>query len=141
VTALLALALLLRAAPHDDLDHPTETGITLVPGLWHDDELSVRSGWHRYHFVADADGPVAFEMRAEPGDPTMWSYLRIEDRAEAARVWAGVADLATNVCEVIVDAERGHRYDVIATSQLDAALPAGAPQSARGPYTIAVVAP
>ena len=140
--AVLALALGGTAdARHrrdDAIDRPTDTRVTLVPGLWHDDAIAPGSGWHLYHFTADADGPVAFQMRAEVRG-ALWSYLRIVDAANHEQSWAGVANRRTNVCEVIVEVERGHAYDVIATSQQNAVLARDAAQTVRGAYTIAAL--
>lgn len=145
IRAGLALAAALagsasRPARDDTLDAPTDTGVALADGLWHDDVLVPGHGWHRYTYVAPASAVVAFQMKAPAGHPSLWSYLRIVD-ARDAHSWAGVANRVTNLCEVLVPVERGVRYEVIATSQLTANLARGARQRTDGPYTIGVAAP
>lgn len=109
MTARLAAVLVLAAgtasAGHaqDAIDNPTDTHITLVAGLWHDDDLVPGTGWHLYHFTPDADGPIAFQMRAAPDNHGLWAYLRIVDTSAHNQAWAGIADRKTNLCEVIVD--------------------------------------
>lgn len=85
MSARLAAVVVLAAGtasaghPQDAIDHPTDTHITLVAGLWHDDDLVPGTGWHLYHFTPDADGPIAFQMRAAPDNRGLWAYLRIVD--------------------------------------------------------------
>ena len=139
--AVLVVAAGTASAGHaqDAIDHPTDTHITLVAGLWHDDDLVPGTGWNLYHFTPDADGPIAFQMRAAPDNWSLWAYLRIVDTSAHNQGWAGVADRKTNLCEVIVDVVRGHHYDVITTSQQSSALLRGKPQTARGRYTVAAL--
>ena len=145
MTARLAVVLVFAAhtasAGHaqDAIDRPTDTHVALVAGLWHDDDLVPGTGWHLYHFTPDTDGPIAFQMRAAPDNRGLWSYLRIVDTSAHDEGWAGVADRKTNLCEVIVEVVRGHRYDVITTAQQSAVLARGKPQTARGRYTVAAL--
>jgi hypothetical protein len=141
LAAVLVFAARAASAGHaqDAIDNPTDTQITLVVGLWHDDDLAPGTGWHLYHFTPDADGPIAFQMRAAPDNRGLWSYLRIVDTSAHDQGWAGVADRKTNLCEVIVEVVRGHHYDVITTSQQSAVLPRGQRQTARGRYTVAAL--
>jgi len=137
---IVCVARLASAGPAQDaIDNPTDTQLTLVAGLWHDDDLTPATGWHVYHFTPEADGPIAFQMRAAPGNRDLWSYLRIVDRSAHDQGWAGVGDRKTNLCEVIVEVVRGHHYDVITTSQQSAVLPRGKRQTARGRYTVAAL--
>ena len=144
MTRALAIALLALAASDagaqrerdDDYDAPTDTGVELVAGLWHDDVLRPGAGWHLYHFTATETGHVAFQMRAPVDHPTVWSYLRIVD---GARSWASVGNRKTNLCELIIPVVRGKRYGVIATSQDTASLALGQHQTTDGPYTIAAL--
>ena len=122
----------------DSLDKPTDTKVNLEPGLWHDNKLVPGEGWHVYHFTAQADGFVAFQMQAPPGHPNLWSYLRIVDKANNSQIWAGVGNKKTNMCEVIVNAEAGKAYDVIVTSQENSLLVGNQRQQTDGPYTVAV---
>jgi hypothetical protein len=128
-----------RAHGEDAYDTPTDTGVALVVGLWHDDVLKPGAGWHLYHFTAVSTGWVAFQMRA-PVDrldhSTVWSYLRVVD---GKRSWASVGNRKTNLCELIIPVVAGRRYDVIATSQSTASLARGEPQTSDGPYTIGVM--
>jgi len=139
--AVLVLAARAAGAGHaqDAIDRPTDTHITLIAGLWHDDDLSPGTGWHLYHFTPETDGPVAFQMRAAPDNRDLWSYLRIVDTSAHDQGWAGVGDRKTNLCEVIVDVVRGHHYDIITTSQQSAVLARGKRQTARGRYTVAAL--
>ena len=132
---IIALLLLAALAHQDGYDTPTETHVELVEGLWHDDALTPQHGWNHYAFIAPASGYVAVQMRA-PRDQKLWSYLRVID---GSHNWAAVANRVTNVSEVIFHVERGHRFDIIATSQLNATLPQGARQTTEGRYTIGVV--
>jgi len=122
----------------DSLNSPTDTGIDLEPGLWHDNVLVPGEGWHLYHFTPGESGWVAFQMQAPPGHENLWSYLRIVDPEHNNEVWAGVGNKRTNLCEVIVDVDAGHTYDVIVTSQENSLLAPGADQETDGPYTVAV---
>ncbi len=122
----------------DSLNNPTDTGIDLEPGLWHDNVLVPGEGWHLYHFTPEQSGWVAFQMQAPPGHENLWSYLRIVDPEHNNEVWAGVGNKRTNLCEVIVNVDAGHTYDVIVTSQENSLLAAGATQETDGPYTVAV---
>lgn len=133
----LVFAWLAHASVHQDgYDAPTDTHVTLVDGLWHDDTLTPEHGWNRYTYVATSSGYVAVQMRG-PRDPkALWSYLRVVDGSHS---WAAVGNRKTNVCEVIVHVEPGHRYEVIATSQASATLSRGERQTVEGPYTIGVV--
>jgi hypothetical protein len=119
----------------DSLGNPTDTNVVLELGLWHDNVLVPGEGFHLYHFTADASGWVAFQMQAPLGHPNLWSYLRIVDPANNHEVWASVGNKRTNLCEVIIDVDEGHEYDVIVTSQENSLLPAGAKQVTNGPYT------
>jgi hypothetical protein len=141
IAAVIVLAASVASAgrAQDGIDHPTDTHITLVEGLWHDDDLVPGVGWRLYHFTPEDDGAIAFQMRAAPDNRDLWSYLRIVDTSAHKEAWAGVADRKTNLCEVIVEVVRGHDYDVIATSQQSAVLPHGKRQTARGRYTIAAL--
>jgi len=135
--ALLANVTLVEARPHQDgYDTPTETHVELVAGLWHDDKLTPDHGWNHYTFVAVTSGYVAVQMRAPRDQATLWSYLRVIDGDHS---WAAVGNRETNLCEVIVAVVRGHRYDIIATSQRNATLLLGERQTTEGPYTIGVV--
>jgi hypothetical protein len=120
----------------DAYDTPTDTHVELVAGLWHDDTLSPTHGWNHYTFVAETSGYVAVQMRAPQDHPSLWSYLRIVD---GSHNWSAVANRKTNLCELIVAVNRGHRYDIIATSQRNATLEPGERQTTDGPYTIGVV--
>lgn len=131
------VAWLAHATAHQDgYDAPTDTHVTLVAGLWHDDRLTPEHGWNRYTFVAASSGYVAVQMRAAHDHAALWSYLRVVDGSHS---WAAVGNRKTNVCELVVHVVRGHRYDVIATSQASATLPRGERQTADGAYTIGVV--
>ncbi len=123
----------------DSLDKPTDTGITLEPGLWHDNELVPGEGWHLYHFVAEQAGWVSFQMQAPVNHPNLWSYLRIVDRENNNEVWASVGNKRTNLCEVVLEADAGRAYDVIVTSQENSLLIHGEKQKTDGPYTVAVL--
>jgi len=137
VIALLANATLAEARLHQDgYDTPTETHVELVVGLWHDDKLTPDHGWNHYTFVAPTSGYVAVQMRAPRDHATLWSYLRVID---GDHNWAAVANRVTNLSEVVVAVERGHHYDIIATSQRNATLEPGERQITDGPYTIGVV--
>jgi hypothetical protein len=122
----------------DSLGNPTDTNVDLEPGLWHDNVLVPGEGFHLYHFTADASGWVAFQMQAPVGHKDLWSYLRIVDPTNNNEVWASVGNKRTNLCEVIVNVDAGHEYDVIVTSQENSLLPAGAKQVTDGPYTVGV---
>jgi hypothetical protein len=129
-----------RAQPRQDaIDRPTDTHVALVAGLWHDDVLKPGEGWHRYQFTADQTGAIAFQMQAPAGKADLWPYLLIMDATTHDRKWAGVGNRRTNRCEVIVEVEADHRYDVIATSQQNAVLAAGERQRSDGPYTVAAL--
>jgi hypothetical protein len=129
-----------RTVPaQDSIDHLTDTHVDLVAGLWHDDDLVPGVGWHLYHFTPDTDGPIAFQMRAEPDNRGLWSYLRIVDTSAHDQGWAGVANRKTNLCEVIVEVVHGHHYDVITTSQQSAVLTRHQKQTSRGRYTVAAL--
>lgn len=126
----------------DTIDAPTDTHVTLAPGLWHDDHLTVLAGWHMYHYTATADGVVAFQMRADPSlaHGNFWTYLRIVDAGQHNEVWAAVANRETNLTDVLVPVEAGHSYQVIATSQNDSdANDANKPNVSVGDYTIAAI--
>ncbi len=122
----------------DSLNNPTDTGIDLKPGLWHDNVLVPGEGWHLYHFTPETSGWVTFQMQAPAGHPNLWSYLRIVDPKHNNEVWASVGNQRTNLCEVIVEVDAGHPYDVIVTSQENSLLAPGAAQKTDGPYTVAV---
>jgi hypothetical protein len=147
IRASLAIAALVagasppvRARPRQDaIDRPTDTHVTLVPGLWHDDVLKPGEGWHRYQFTAAETGVIAFQMRAPAAQADLWPYLLIMEAPNHHRKWAGVGNRRTNLCEVIVEVEAGKRYDVIATSQQNTVLAAGGRQRTDGPYTVAAV--
>lgn len=140
VVALVASARsVARAQPRQDaIDRPTDTHVTLVAGLWHDDVLKPGEGWHRYQFTAAETGLIAFQMQA-PAQADLWPYLLISDATNHTRSWAGVGNRRTNLCEVIVEVEAGTRYDVIATSQQNAVRVAGERQRTDGPYTVAAL--
>lgn len=123
----------------DSLNKPTDTGVDLAPGLWHDNELVPGEGWHLYHFVAEEAGWVTFQMQAPANHPNLWSYLRIVDPENNNEVWASVGNKRTNLCEVIVNADAGREYDVIVTSQENSLLINGEKQKTDGPYTVAVL--
>lgn len=150
--SLIALALLLVACGdldvddqeadvtgQDSLGNPTDTEVDLALGLWHDNVLVPGEGWHLYHFRPKVDGWVAFQMQAPVHHPTLWSYLRIVDPANNNEVWASVGNKRTNLCEVILNADAGHDYDVIVTSQENSLLINGEKQKTDGPYTVAVL--
>lgn len=141
VAALVAGASpLVRARPRQDaIDRPTDTHVTLVAGLWHDDVLKLGEGWHRYQFTAEETGAVAFQMQAPAAEADLWPYLLIMEATTPGRQWAGVGNRRTNLCEVIVEVEASKRYDVIATSQQNAVLAAGERQRTDGPYTVAAL--
>jgi hypothetical protein len=122
----------------DSLDRPTDTHVKLVAGLWHDNKLVPGEGWHKYTFTAKEDGLVTFQMQAPKGHPNLWSYLRIVEPIANNEVWAGVGNKRSNLCEVIVPAEKGKTYDVIVTSQENSLLAEGKRQQTDGPYTVAV---
>lgn len=122
----------------DSLDRPTDTKIDLEPGLWHDNKLVPGEGWHVYHFTARTEGYVAFQMQAPPGHPNLWSYIRLVDKENNNQIWAGVGNKKTNLCDIIVYAEAGKKYDVIVTSQENSLLVGNQRQYTDGPYTIAV---
>jgi hypothetical protein len=122
----------------DSLDKPTDTRVTLEPGLWHDNKLVPGEGWHLYHFKGKQDGFMAFEMKAPPNHPNLWSYIRVVDKTNQKEIWAGVGNKRTNHCEIIVPVENAHEYDVIITSQENSLLAAGQRQQTNGPYTVAV---
>jgi hypothetical protein len=122
----------------DSLSNPTDTGIDLKPGLWHDNVFVPGEGWHLYHFTPEKSGWVTFQMQAPPGHDNLWSYLRIVDPDHNNEVWASVGNRRTNLCEVIVHVDAGHTYDVIVTSQENSLLAPGATQETDGPYTVAV---
>ncbi len=128
-----------RRLNQDSLGNPTDTNVTLETGFWHDNVLVPGEGWHLYHYVADKNGFVAFQMQAPPGHPNLWSYLRIVDiTAPKTIIWASVGNKRSNLCEVIVDVEEGHTYDVIVTSQENSLAEDTVPQQTDGPYTVAV---
>jgi hypothetical protein len=128
------------APPRQDaIDRPTDTHVTLVAGLWHDDVLNPGEGWHRYEFIAAETGAIAFQMQAPAAQADLWPYLLIMDATTHDRSSAGVGNRRTNLCEVIVEVEAGKRYDVIATSQQNAVLPAGQRQRSHGRYTVAAL--
>ncbi len=126
-------------AAQDSLNNPTNTGVELIEGLWHDNELVPGEGWHLYHFRPETSGWVSFQMQAPVDHPNLWSYLRIVDPEHNNEVWAGVANKRTNLCEVILHADAGHDYDVIVTSQENSLLINGETQKTDGPYTVAVL--
>lgn len=129
-----------HAQPRQDaIDRPTDTHVTLVAGLWHDDVLKPGEGWHRYQFTAAETGAIAFQMQAPAAKADLWPYLLIMDATNHDRNWAGVGNRRTQRCEVIVEVEAGKRYDVIATSQQNTVLAAGQRQRTDGPYTVAAL--
>jgi hypothetical protein len=123
----------------DSLNRPTDTGVDLEPGLWHDNVLVPGEGWHLYHFEPKQSGWVTFQMQAPVAHPNLWSYLRIVDPANNNEVWASVANKRNNLCEVIAYADGGHEYDVIVTSQENSLLINGEKQITDGPYTVGVL--
>lgn len=122
----------------DSLDKPTDTKIELKAGLWHDNKLVPGEGWHVYHFNAEQDGLVAFEMQAPKNHPNLWSYIRVVEATANNEIWAGVGNKITNRCQIIVPAEKGKHYQVIITSQENSLLAAGERQKSDGPYSVAV---
>lgn len=130
------------ASRKDSIESPTDTKVTLQPGLWHDDTLSVAEGWHLYHFTPQADGLVAFQMKADPALATgkLWTYLRIVDTANNNEVWAAVADRKTNLTDVIVQVKAGKSYQVVATSQNNStANDLGKSNQSEGAYTVSAM--
>lgn len=130
------------SARNDSISSPTDTGVTLAPGLWHDDTISVQKGWRMYHFTPAESGLVAFQMRAEPSlaRGSLWTYLRIVDAKRNNEVWAAVADRDTNLTDVLVQVEAGREYQVIATTQNNSTQnDLNKPNVSVGPYTIAAI--
>lgn len=128
----------------DNIAAPTDTKVDLVLGRWHDNVLRPNEGWHKYGFTAREDGYVRFQMKADIGDPTMWSYLRIEhDDPTGKKPWlhntAGVGNTRTNLCEIILQVQAGERYDVITTSQKNLTNTNTRRHISDGPYTVAVL--
>jgi len=127
---------------NDSISSPTDTGVTLAPGLWHDDNISVQKGWRMYHFTPTESGLVAFQMRADPSlaRGNLWTYLRIVDTARNNEVWAAVADRDTNLTDVLVEVEAGRSYQVIATTQNNStANDLNKPNVSVGAYTVAAI--
>jgi hypothetical protein len=127
---------------NDSISAPTDTGVTLAPGLWHDDQITIEHGWRMYHFTAQETGTVAFQMRADPAlaHGNLWTYLRIVDAQRNNEVWAAVADRNTNLTDVLVPVEAGRNYQVIATTQNNStANDLGKPNQSTGQYTVAAI--
>ncbi|MBS2011970.1 MAG: hypothetical protein JST00_03720 [Deltaproteobacteria bacterium] len=128
----------------DSIDRPTDTGITLLAGRWHDNVLKPTEGWHAYHFTATETGYVRFVMKAPVGHAKMWSYLRIEhEDPSGAKPWlhntAGVGNTRTNLCEIIMKVQAGAKYTVVTTSQHNLTNPNSRRHISDGPYTVAVL--
>lgn len=127
---------------NDSISNPTDTKVTLSPGLWHDDNITVAQGWRMYHFTPAESGLVAFQMRADPSlaRGNLWTYLRIVDPARNNEVWAAVADRETNLTDVLVEVEAGRKYQVIATTQNNStANDLNKPNVSVGAYTVAAI--
>lgn len=125
---------------NDSISAPTDTGVTLSPGLWHDDNLTTAQGWRMYRFTPTESGVVSFQMRADPSlaRGNLWTYLRIVDPTKNNEVWAAVADRTTNLTDVLVEVEANKTYQVIATTQNNStANDLGKPNVSAGAYTIA----
>lgn len=126
----------------DSIGAPTDTGVTLAPGLWKDGTLTVQQGWRMYHFTPEKSGLVAFQMGAAPelARGNLWTYLRIVDAERNNEVWAAVADRNTNLTDVLVSVEAGRHYQVIATTQNNStANDLGKPNQSAGNYTVAAI--
>lgn len=128
----------------DNIGAPTDTKVTLAVGRWHDNVLTPREGWHAYHFHPQTTGYYRVVMKAPVGDPTMWSYLRIEQEDPAKqKPWlhntAGVGNTRTNLCEIIMKMEAGFQYDVITTSQHNLVNTSKTRHVSDGRYTVAVL--
>ncbi len=128
----------------DNIGRPTDTGVTLAPGRWHDNVLAPTEGWHAYHFAAKETGYVRFVMKGPVDHPKIWSYLRIEhEDPTGKKPWlhntASVGNTRTNLCEVILEVEAGATYKVITTSQHNLTNPSTRRHVSDGPYTVAVL--
>jgi hypothetical protein len=128
----------------DSLANPTDTKVTLALGQRHGSQLRPDQGWHAFHFRPTKTEYVRFVMEAEPGHPTIWSYLRIEQEDPAGKKpWlhntAGVANTRTNTCEITMKVEAGFQYDVIATSQMNLVNKDTTRHVSNGGYRVAVL--
>jgi hypothetical protein len=126
----------------DTIDQPTDMHLTLAPGVWHDDTLTVKSGWHLYKYTPAETGVVAFQMRADPAlsHHGLWTYLRIVDAANHNEVWAAVANRDTNLTDVLVAVQAGRTYQVVATTQDNStANDLNKPNVSAGNYTVAAI--
>ena len=123
----------------DNIERPTDTGITLAIGRWHDNVLKPTEGWHAYHYTPTTDGYVRFVMKAPVGHPKIWSYLRIEhEDPTGAKPWLHNT-ARTNLCEITMKLRAGQKYTVVTTSQNNLTNTSKTKHISDGPYTVGVM--